>query len=122
MIGKFCTILCGIAATWACIAVGLFMFRALTRPMCTFSPARRARLQVRDVEQALVQYAIENNRCPWDKNELISGRYVRSAHLVDPWGTAVAYSCSPDDELNVSVTSAGPDRIFGTADDVTAEQ
>ena len=37
--------------------------------------------------------------------------------VVDPWGTTYAIECRGDD---IVVTSAGPDRAFGTADDISS--
>jgi hypothetical protein len=34
---------------------------------------------------------------------------------IDPWGTSIPFSCSGD---AIIVKSAGPDRLFGTFDDV----
>jgi hypothetical protein len=116
MIGKFCAVLCGIAATWACAALGLYFFNALTGPMCRFGPSRIARYQVREVEQALTTYAFDNRGCPTGNDELIRNRYISPRGLVDPWGTVIAYACYDD---VVIVRSAGPDRLFGTADDIT---
>jgi type II secretory pathway pseudopilin PulG len=37
--------------------------------------------------------------------------------IYDPWGTLLSYKYSPGDNFP-RLTSAGPDKIFGTADDV----
>ena len=45
---------------------------------------------------------------------------VGARDFVDPWGTSIVYSCSTEDpDGDVTVRSAGPDRIFNTADDIT---
>lgn len=41
----------------------------------------------------------------------------KSAVRNDPWGTAIAIQCSDE---QVSVASAGPDKKFGTADDIVS--
>lgn len=43
--------------------------------------------------------------------------------LTDDWGTALAFSCtSPFSTDNALVVSAGPDRTFGTPDDVRSDR
>jgi hypothetical protein len=37
--------------------------------------------------------------------------------MIDPWGTP--YQINVDSDSEIHVTSAGPDKIFGTADDIT---
>ncbi|HEX4140796.1 MAG TPA: hypothetical protein VHY09_10650 [Candidatus Methylacidiphilales bacterium] len=39
---------------------------------------------------------------------------------LDPWGTPLQFSVGADGELRAR--SAGPDQVFGTADDVSAEK
>jgi len=42
--------------------------------------------------------------------------------FVDPWGTNIVYSCSTEGpETDLEVRSAGPDRLFNTADDITSD-
>jgi hypothetical protein len=39
---------------------------------------------------------------------------------IDAWGTPLRFSfTSKDDPMNVLIISAGPDKIFGTSDDIT---
>jgi len=39
--------------------------------------------------------------------------------LIDPWGTP--YRISIEGEATIHIRSAGPDKIFGTADDITGQ-
>jgi hypothetical protein len=116
MIRKLCAILCGIALTWTAAAVGLFF---LTGRGCSFveSKVHIAFWRVAGAERALADYSLEHQRCPTTRDDLIGGGYIDAPSLVDPWGTSIAYWCS-DDAANV--ISAGPDRTFGTADDITS--
>lgn len=52
-------------------------------------------------------------------NFMIASPYMLNSarELVDPWGTPYHLSLPPD--LSVTVFSAGPDRTFGTPDDIT---
>jgi hypothetical protein len=58
----------------------------------------------------------EGFRCP-TREDLVLGGYVDEAALVDPWGTSVAIHCIPDG--GIVIRSAGRDRLFNTADDIT---
>jgi len=115
MIGRFSKILCGIALTWSCAAAGLFLLHEFNQPW-PCSVARIARLRAREIEMGIEQFQIENKRCPAGTAELIQGRYVSIHSLVDPWGRALLFWCKDD---GPRALSAGPDREFGTADDVT---
>ena len=116
MIGRLCAILCGVALTWACAAFGIVAFGELHGHRCS-SGNKQALRRVIATEQAPTMFWIAHRRCPADDDELISADYVAAGELVDPCGTALAYSCSGGD---VTVRSAGPDRTLGTFDDVTA--
>jgi hypothetical protein len=108
-------LLCGFALTWMCAAFGLFLLagpdtRKLPRSSST------ARAQVRELERSVLLFQIEHGRCPKSNDDLIASGYADASNLVDPWCTPIPVRCTQDD---VAATSAGPDRIFGTADDVT---
>ena len=115
MFGRAGLLFCGVALTWTCAAFGLLVGDV---GKCTLSvPAfREARVRVGEVRQALTTYQIERNRCPHDRYDLVQGGYIDARRLVDPWRTRIALACSPED---TTASSAGPDRIFGTADDIT---
>jgi hypothetical protein len=105
----------GIALTWTCAAFGLFL---MTPHGCTVSKDVMARWQVRSVRDAVATYQIEHGRCPATRDAVIGGDHIFARHFTDPWGTSVAYWCSDDD---VYATSAGSDRVFGTADDIISD-
>ena len=114
--GRAGLLFCGVALTWTCAAFGLFLG---DMGSCTLSiPGfREARVRVGEVHQAVTTYQIERNRCPTTSDDLIGGGYIDARRFVDPWRKWIAFSCSADD---TTVTSAGPDRIFATADDIKA--
>ena len=119
MIRKFCLILGGIALTWLCAATGLFLLHEFsTMSSCPGGKHRIARMRAREFAMGVAQFEIDNNRCPTGNDELIEGRYVTRQGAVDTWGTTIAFSCSRDD---VRASSAGPDRMFGSADDITTD-
>ena len=120
MIRRFCAILVGIALTWACAATGLFLLNTFSCHGCCGGGSRlhRAFLGVREFEQGLTQFEIDHDRCPRNSDELVGGGYVNPRSLVDPWGKSLFFTCK-DGEPRAS--SAGPDHIFGTPDDVKNE-
>jgi hypothetical protein len=117
-IARVCAVLIGVAFTWLCAAIGLCALSALT----TSRPRPRsklAKMQVVEVAQAVTQYWLDHDKCPSTKSDLVAERYINARNnLKDPWGTAIEFSCS--DEKSVA-RSAGPDREFGTSDDITTE-
>ena len=75
-----------------------------------------ARLRVSDIDQALAAYVVEHRRCPSTRDDLVTDGFIKPVTFVDPWGTSIAYWCSEDRSM---VVSAGPDKQFGTDDDIT---
>lgn len=69
--------------------------------------------------EAFPRWAIEHHeeRCPASIDEL--SPYLSRAHALDAWGTALALDCG-EGIRGAVIRSAGPDRRFGTADDVTS--
>lgn len=109
---RICAILCGIAVTLACATVG---FARVWLTGCrTGSKVGAAKARVRTIEQVLFEYRAVEFRWPTTA-DLVEKRYLSPRELVDPWGTIIVYRCSGDDP---TVISAGPDRAFGTEDDI----
>lgn len=112
LLGWLCAILCGITLTWSCAAFG-FARVWLTSPGCG-SKVGAAKLRVHTIERAVLDYRARENRWPTPA-DLIEKNCWHPRDLVDPWGTVIVYRYSGDEP---TVISAGPDREFGTADDV----
>jgi hypothetical protein len=108
---RFAAILCGIAFTWTCAAFGIMTVTAHT----SGDRVRPAELRVFAIVEALNMYQIVNDSCPTTRDDLIAGGYLSASSLVDPWGRSIAYWCTDEDN---GATSAGPDGLFGTSDDV----
>ena len=81
-----------------------------------------ARVQIKNVEEALVAYSMKHGgKYPDsletltqetdDEDALLQGEYV------DPWGTEIKYERRG--KKRPLLTSAGPDKEFGTEDDIT---
>jgi Type II secretion system (T2SS), protein G len=129
-------LLCGVAFTWTCAALGMLRVVAQTgndrvaaktdgdriQPAADPATATRGGDRVRLAEdrvEAIVEevnsYQMDHHHCPATKDALIAGGYLSASFLVDPWGRSITYSCTDDDTV---ATSAGPDGLFGTDDDV----
>jgi hypothetical protein len=115
--GRFCALLMGIALTWTCAGFGLLIVNAGTCRLDGRVTAAKRRIS--NVEQAVGQYLIENDRCPKTMDVLVAEKYLPKQGLVDPWGTRIAVFCAGED---LQVTSAGRDRTFGTADDIKSDE
>ena len=114
-LGRFAVILCGVALTWTCAAVGLVFYNMSHGCRLGGGKIQPTKHEVRSIEFALERYWLDHDRCPATKDDLLANGYLSAKELVDPWGRSIAYWCSEDDS---SVTSAGPDGVFGTFDDI----
>ena len=112
--GRAGLLFCGVALTWTCAAFGLFVGKVGGSTL-SIPGFREARVRVGEVRQAVTTYQIERNRCPTTSDDLIAGGYIDERRFLDPWRTRIAFSCS---EEEANVRSAGPDRVFGTPDDI----
>jgi len=107
-----CAILGGIGVTWAAAGFGYL----LLHPRGCVVKVRPGLMRVRETRQGISRFLFDNNRCP--TRDDLAGHYVSPRSLVDPWGTSITFHCSSDD---IGVRSAGPDRVFHTADDITSD-
>jgi hypothetical protein len=110
---------CGVALTWTCAAFGMLVSQLAFGSHGCPSTARIASLRVREIDNAIAQYQVDQQRCPKTSDDLIAGKYVSPRGMVDPWQRTIHFKCSDED---TRVESAGPDGIFGTADDVKNER
>ena len=102
----------GVAATALAMAIGL------RQPTGCPSRVTRAHFAARGTRDAAMRFILERNRCPATEDELFTAGYADGIAR-DPWGRELRLSCTTSSAADdVTVTSAGPDRIFGTADDI----
>ena len=83
------------------------------------SDISQTRSAVLEIQSAAIRWQIEHgdSACPTIK-QLIGGRtLISSTRMVDAWDMAFVITCF---ELTIGVTSFGPDRKKGTADDIVA--
>lgn len=81
---------------------------------------RATEQSVTTVRRAIEQYAIDNrNTYPENLDVLITERILEPGSLEDAWGERLYFSGQADSAGNPYVLlSAGPDREFGTEDDI----
>ena len=82
-----------------------------------------ARKGVGDIVQGISQYMIDNNTCPKSLEDLVAQKYVAKPAAKDPWGKEYKMACPGTHDSDVpDVSSSGPDKVDGTADDVQSWQ
>ncbi|MDX2051247.1 MAG: type II secretion system protein GspG [Polyangiaceae bacterium] len=70
----------------------------------------------RVIRQAVQQWQMSNADCP-TVSQLVQQKLLdKGANTVDPWGNRFQINCDNDE---ITVSTAGPDKKTGTADDVT---
>jgi len=78
-----------------------------------------ARKGVGDIVQGISQYMIDNNTCPKSLEDLVAQKYVAKPAAKDPWGKDYKMACpGTHDAETPDVSSSGPDKADGTADDI----
>ena len=78
-----------------------------------------AKKGVGDVVSAVTQYMIENNNCPKGLEDLVGQKYLARPAAKDPWGKDYTLRCpGSHDPETPDVSSSGPDKTDGTADDI----
>lgn len=73
------------------------------------------------VEAALEQYRDEHDRYPDQLSELVPAFLTRADDLIDSWGTPMRLR-TDNSTGEAILESAGPDRQFGTPDDLVRRQ
>jgi type II secretory pathway pseudopilin PulG len=77
------------------------------------------KMRVKAVREAVTQYMIETPSCPKSMDELLSGKYIDKDKMKDAWGGNIVLKCpGTGDPEGADVSSPGPDKQDGTADDI----
>lgn len=79
-----------------------------------------ARLRVKAARDAVAQYMMDNSSsCPRGIDDLVSQKYLDRGNAKDPWGKDLIFHCpGTQDPDAADISSAGPDKQEGTADDI----
>ena len=95
-------------------SVGVMVFNKFKK-----AQVQIAKTRVTQVSNAITQYMLDNsNNCPRSLDELVAQKYLQKG-MKDPWGKDFIMRCpGTNDTDGADVSSAGPDKAEGTADDV----
>ena len=86
----------------------------------TDAQGKTARNEVTQIEQAAEMYMVQKSgKCPKSMQDLKAGGVLKKVKK-DPWGTAYQIKCPGENSSIDNVSSAGPDKEFGSADDVNS--
>jgi general secretion pathway protein G len=79
-----------------------------------------AKTRVGEVSKSVKQYMLENNsNCPKGIDDLVAQKYLEKSNAKDPWAKEFGFKCPGTNETDsADVTSSGPDKQEGTADDI----
>jgi general secretion pathway protein G len=78
-----------------------------------------AKMRVKQARDAVTQYMIETPSCPHSIDELVANKYLDKGNARDPWGSPLTLKCpGANDTDGADVSSPGPDKQEGTADDI----
>ena len=97
---------------------GLVFALLLTVVACGQDKAKiaTARVSACTVRSAAELEMVDTAKCATTVAELVRDKRL-DKDQPDPWGQAFTIKCEPD----IVVTSSGPDKTMGTADDVTGD-
>jgi general secretion pathway protein G len=98
-------------------SVGLGLFNYFKK-----AQVKVAKQDVHSISEAIQHYQLENSECPKGMEDLVAKKNLPKA-MKDPWGKDFTIKCpGTNDTDGADVSSAGPDKQEGTADDVNSWQ
>ena len=75
--------------------------------------------RITEVLSGVTQFMIDNNTCPRSMEDLVGQKYVSKQGAKDPWGKDFILRCpGQKDPESADISSSGPDKQDGTADDI----
>ncbi|MFN4244957.1 MAG: competence type IV pilus major pilin ComGC [Brevinematia bacterium] len=80
---------------------------------------RATELEMRGIIASIYNYRLSTYSLPVSLKDLVNEGYIKSSALVDEWGTDYKFEVKNN---KVVITSAGPDKRFGTKDDIVVEE
>ncbi|MCA9665555.1 MAG: type II secretion system protein GspG [Myxococcales bacterium] len=92
----------------------------MARRTCHLGPGHSAKHIVKNVEQAIEHWALENRGpCPARLADLVPSQIKRVPR--DAWGEPLHYVCpSRHGDSAADIVSKGPDKQLGTKDDINS--
>ena len=110
------SLLAGNALTWR---AAWFGFAMAFQPSCRGRCLSTARLRVKAAREYMFDHASD---CPRGIDQLVSQKYLERSNAKDPWGRDLIFHCpaASSDISEADVSSAGPDELAGTPDDINS--
>jgi general secretion pathway protein G len=98
-------------------SVGLGLFSYFKK-----AQVKVAKEDVRSISHAIQLYMIDSNECPKGMDDLVAKKNLPKI-MKDPWGKDFIIKCpGQNDTDGADVSSPGPDKQEGTADDINSWQ
>ena len=115
------SVICVLIILGIVLVIGVII--RICKPITTIDVVIPIRAQIGDIVQAVQIYAMCNGgKLPESLEELTQSQdeddspLLKKEYLLDPWGEPIVYVRNG---RKFSVSSSGPDKIMGTADDFT---
>jgi type II secretory pathway pseudopilin PulG len=91
-----------------------------TAAMMESQRQQQASFQLMRILSHFSRYVLDHKQLPEELRDLVKDSSVRMSErdLVDPWGTPIRYEITEPQPMWFRIGSAGPDRVFGTDDDL----
>lgn len=80
---------------------------------------RATELEMRGIIASTYNYRLATYSLPRDLKELVKEGYIKSSALQDEWNNPYKFEVKNN---KITIISAGPDRKFGTKDDIIVEE
>ena len=119
-----CSLRTGVVIVMVAIASSLWLYAVAPKILtfCSGTKASTTRIALQQIaDEAFPMWSVDQGRnCPRALSEL--NKYRNSKSTADGWGTEIRMLCKSDVPRaaahGFAVLSAGPDRKFGTSDDI----
>ncbi|MCX8029210.1 MAG: type II secretion system protein GspG [Brevinematales bacterium] len=80
---------------------------------------RATEIEMKGIIASIYNYRLSTYSLPKSLNELVKEGYLKSTALYDEWNTEYKFQSIGN---KITITSAGPDKKFGTKDDIVLEE
>lgn len=80
---------------------------------------RATEMEIRGIISAIYSYRLATYQLPKSIKQLVDEGYLKSSALKDEWDTEYKFEVKGN---KITITSAGPDKKFGTRDDISVEE
>ena len=94
--------------------VGVVVFNQFKK-----AQVKTGKLRIKEVLSSVTQFMIDNNTCPRSMEDLVGQKYVAKQGARIPGARTSSSSCpGQNDTDSADISSSGPDKQDGTADDI----